>query len=272
MKRPTFHTKLTDTANAGLRVAAPDIVVGYSKPGTIFSRMDLINTQAQTLDAHIRESVAANTAWRQGWNKWLTEWNTFIATFAGPNASYWSRAGTLTPSGNDAFVSRVNIEEGQLDKFNQEYNAMAGVQYVEPLPDTSVMTTGVGGSMLPWWFWVMGGIALVGVGYVVYRKVQEGRAKYTYARKQAPGLLKSFLGPELGQKAYDYHEAGRDYGAIERYARGPEPLRDPRPLAASFAPVQTSGDVSPHYAQESSVSSHDRDSGFASFDRDERRY
>jgi hypothetical protein len=120
---------------------------------------------------------------------------------------------------------------------------------------------------LPWYFWVLGGVALVGVSYIVYRKVQEGRAKVAYVHKQAPGLLEKWLGP-AGKPAYEYSQAGRDAIAPRAGDRGRDPnfmlvesdvLRARRERDAAQARDPRNGDRSPfqlsNYARDPSAMS-----------------
>lgn len=89
-------------------------------------------------------------------------------------------------------------------------------------------TTIVQKARLPWWFWLGGGVLIASVGYVVYAKIQEGRAKAAYIHKHAPGLLERFI-PGFGKPAYEYSQAGRDV------ASDPEPPRDPEPKPMTLA-------------------------------------
>lgn len=62
---------------------------------------------------------------------------------------------------------------------------------------------------LPWWVWAGGGAALAGIGYLVYRKVEEGRAKLAFLDRHAPEIVDRFVPGGHGRTIAAYGRAGR---------------------------------------------------------------
>lgn len=196
-----------DSSLAGCAIPRHQTSVGFTPPVAIYDRMDETNADAHRLDSNIRRYVRDPEGDFTGpWNAWLSNWRRFYDKYkhAGGKISAAFRSDEL-----DAEARKFHSE---LESFYESYNRQTSPsgQPVPPLtgpaPVGETLQTGFG---LPWWFWTLSGVALVGAGYIVYRKYQEGRAKARYIHRHAPTLLERYI-PGFGKPAYEFSQAGRD--------------------------------------------------------------
>jgi hypothetical protein len=226
---PLRH-RLTSTADTGLAFATGQLplppataqdVIGFTRPDGIYERMQGIQADALHLDAAVQLHFpnpapgSAQAAFKASWRGWYDNWRPLYETYAGPNPSRTARLGMLYPGRSDEFNEIVNKRQRQFEELLAEYNSQTrpNGQPVPQISSTAKPPSPSGGFALPWWFWLAGGVVLVGAGYLVYRKVREGQAKAKVAHKYAPALLERFLGP-AGKPAYEYSQAGRDLDLV----------------------------------------------------------
>lgn len=187
-------------------------VIGFTQPVAIYERMRMLYANALRLNADI--VYVSDPAFIAGWNAWLANYTPLYEKYAGPNSS--STAKALIVFRSDEFSGQVAQLEAQFQSFLVDYNRQlkpdgSAVPQIMPQTDPG----GEKGFGLPWWFWVGGTALAVGAGWLVYRKVQEGKAKASYVKKHAPGILEKFL-PGFGEEAYGYTQAGRDMSGSAR--------------------------------------------------------
>lgn len=209
--------RLSQTADAGLRFAGVNAGVrvgSMTAPLSIWDRMHALDAKAQSLDKNIQAYVRDPNL-KQRYNEWYTVWRSLYDAIAAPNQA----RPDLSSSRQAELTSLVGDHEREFESILYSYNALgqqpgAGVPAVTYAPIVVASSAAPTKTGLPWWFWVAGGVFVFGVGYVVYRKYQEGKAKAAYIHKEAPGLLEKYL-PGYGSKAYGYTQAGRDPDSAE---------------------------------------------------------
>lgn len=229
---------ISQTANDGVRflsgIAVPTPIfgkapqaramVGWTRPGDSFSRLDVLNTDAVRLNANMIAFISPGPL-MSGWSAWFTEFDRLYQTFAGPHASKLQQANVITHS--DEFAQRVTTEEEQYRSFLAEYNNQR-LSNGQPVPQLVPRIPGppqAFGWTIPWWAWMLGGVAVVGVGYLGYLQYIKTRNTRRAIDKELPRLLDSLLpkgGHSLGKvvaetspardfdrdMSYDYDDAG----------------------------------------------------------------
>lgn len=237
---PRTHVRMADNGlrflapNAQPRFAQAPVATGYIYPTRIYDRMRAINANAQRLDANMQAYVT-NGALRAGWDDgagggWYPAWKPFYERYAGPNASEWAKLGAAFDTAE--LSAEVDRRERELDSLVAEYNTQrqpngAAVPQIAALALAPLADE----SFIPWWFWVIGGVAIAGAGWLIYRKVQEGRAKQRYAEGK---ILPMFFGEEGAKTAQEFQSTGRDISrdrdaiyepfSLAHFARDPAPM------------------------------------------------
>lgn len=241
----SFHRRMSNTADVGLSFAMKahgqdsslggkpvalvryrdSNAVGFTPPVAIYDRMDETNADAVRLDKNIKAYVSDPEGdFVRPWEAWLANWRRFYDKYrhAGAKISAAFRS--------DEVDREARQFHAQLESFYDSYSSQrtrAGTAVPAisgPAPVGETLQTGLG---LPWWFWTAGGVVLVGAGYLLYRKYQEGRAKARFIHKHAPNLLERYI-PGFGKEAYGYSQAGRDMD----YAPFSNEPRDASPVSA----------------------------------------
>ncbi len=183
-------------------------VFGFTAPTDIYEAMRQIETSAAALDPDIVTNVS-DPAFRRAWAAWLLEWRRFF------NDNYRTVKTLLHTDELKLQVETYRLQllswyEGyvrQTTTAGQPVPAPRGVPPFKPPPESEKAS----GSFLPWWAWVLGGVALVGVGYLGYRKYHELSAKRRAIETEVlPGLIGAPLARAAA--ARDPGEEGsRDY-------------------------------------------------------------
>lgn len=174
------------------------------------AKMDQINVSSTTLDGDVQRNVV-DPFFRTSWDAWLASWRKYYADthrFLTRLLSNPFRADEINREVESRRLQLIGWYDGYAQQKGRDGLPVPSATGQSPIvpPTPKDEKTGAG---LPWWFWLVGGALLVGVGYLVYRKIGEGRAKAAYVHKHAPGILERYLGP-LGKPAYEYSQAGRD--------------------------------------------------------------
>lgn len=203
--------------------------IGFTRPGTSFARMDVINTDAVRLNNNVKAFVV-DPVFRSSWNAWFSEWSRFYDKYAGPNASSFDQASVLTWS--DDFAARVTQEEGQFNSFVAEYNTKKGSNGA-PLPKVDRLPNPpkVFGWSPPWWAWMGLGIGVVGIGYLVYKKyylpVRNTRRTIDESLPDVlDGLIPGGIGRSLGKAAKENSPARDPASARKRLGFSPLSMDD----------------------------------------------
>lgn len=162
--------------------------IGFTAPTDIYEVMRQIQTSAEALDPDVATNVA-DPAFRAAWAAWFAEWRRFF------DANYRTFKTLLHTDELKAQVETYRLQllswyEGyarQTGAGGKPVPAPRGVPPFRPPPETEKEK---GGSSLPWWAWMLGGVALVGMGYLGYRKYHELSAKRRAIETEVlPGLI-----------------------------------------------------------------------------------
>lgn len=180
------------------------VVVGFTSPTTIYEKMRSLDREADALNQDVLANVSSDGtsgAYKRAWMAWYAQWKTFLAK------TLDEKVGNLLHT--DALDAEVDVKRGEFGGFKRDYPLQhrpdgtlvpsPSVPVPAPLPKP-----GGGGpsseSILPWWAWMIGGIAVVGLGYLGYRKYQELTAKRRAIETEVlPGVLGGFFGPKTGR-------------------------------------------------------------------------
>ena len=225
--------------------------VGFTAPTDIYEVMRQIQTSAEALNPDVATNVM-DPAFRQAWAAWFREWRAFF------DANYRTFKTLLH---TDELKAQVETYRLQLLSWYEGYARQTGpagrpvppphgVPPFRPPPSESGGESG--GSILPWWAWVLGGVALVGAGYLAYRKYHELHAK---RRALETEVLPGLIGAPLAKAAA---------------ARDPEPLPGMPAHVAYGRDPRSVGDARRDYV----LTDRDRDSRdyiLTNFDRDRDR-
>ena len=228
---------------ASMGYAAPPPVllghasVGWTSPTFTYDLMRHTNASADDLDNRIDEHINVDDPFRAAWKKWHdTEWKPFFEKYAGPNSSQLSKLGVVLDT--DALYRQAEYERGILDDMHRTYLGKRGPDgrplpppAVSPparvLPPTDVATPTF---QVPWWAWLLGGVALVGAGYYAYRRylAPGGRDMGRRDASRDPELLPPRLRDRRDPYAPNFHVRDTHPGA--------SPLRSGARGAPSAAP------------------------------------
>lgn len=172
-------------------------VTGWTTPSIIYDRMRDIDTAASALDREIQTKVT-RAAFRDHWGEWYKRWRAFFAKYQGA----WAKLGAVTYT--DDLASQVESWRQQLADFGDAYklesgSSVPGIPPSPPVPPPPLPNpTGIANLSVPWWVWMLGGVALVGTGYYLYTRFQDMRAKKHAVEGAMPSLLSAYgVPPQL---------------------------------------------------------------------------
>lgn len=223
--------------------AGGQATVGFTAPTDIYEVMRQIQTSAEALDPDVATNVA-DAAFRRAWAAWFLEWRRFF------DANYRTFKTLLHTDELKAQTETYRLQllswyEGyarQTSSGGKPVPAPRGVPPFRPPPEVEKEKSG----SLPWWAWMLGGVALVGVGYLGYRKYHEMQAK---KRAIETEVLPGLIGAPLARAAA---------------------ARDPEPIPGMPAHARDPDDRSRDYI----LTDHDRDRSrdyiLTNYDRDAR--
>jgi hypothetical protein len=216
------HTRSSQPSAPPLRVRSNVHTTGWTTPTVIYDKMRAIESGARELNALMFANVRKPLL-LAAWGAWFARWSAFFAKYQSEWAS--ARWGVLFYT--DDLSRQTEGYRSEFASFVATYAEERDAKG-EPLPPPSTPVPAVLpdpadrkpppdegdkegidwwsklGIKVPWWVWVLGGVAAVGTGYYVYRVIQAGRRTVadTGAKKRAlEGLLPKMLGPDLGHAA-----------------------------------------------------------------------
>ena len=141
-------------------------VIGITSPSTVLNRLTEVDTAVQTTNSAIGLKPPTGPQGQDfitRWKAWYDNWNQFVATQR-------SLLNLLSPAAwlaeSDETAREIEARARQHDQLRAEYVHMGG-QVIGP--DVPPIPTPKSGFTLPWWVWTLGGVAVVGVGYYLYR-------------------------------------------------------------------------------------------------------
>lgn len=267
----SYLKDMAETSDLGLRFASADMVArptAFSKRGSgeiaqpstgyiyqidIDAKMKQVDTSALAL-AHDVQTNVGDLVFQKAYAAWFADWKAWYEQSQKLLMKLFSN-----PFRTKELDDQTESYRQQLLGWYADYRNQKGHDGRTPVPPPSGQPPipaptpppddkGGGGAGLPWWFWVLGGVGLVGLGYIAYRKYQEGVAKKHVLERYAPGIVKKHLGP-FAEPALEYSAAGRDPELPNFYA-GRSPARpayahDRDPSRAPFQLSTYARDPSP---------------------------
>lgn len=168
---------------------------GWTSPSYIYDNMRLVNASAVATDLDIT-TYSKNEGLKAAWKTWFASWKAYFEKHQG----LYQKLGNAFHT--DELDAQVEQWRKSLGNLQATYAAEPGVpaptspvpgSFEKPPEDKSK------GFTIPWWGWTLGGVFLVGAGYLVYRQVKELQAKREALEKNVlPLLMTSQLGPQMG--------------------------------------------------------------------------
>lgn len=145
-----------------------------------------LNTDALRLNSVQQAAgLAATEPSRAAFLGWHQAWQPFYDKYIGPNASTLAQSNVSV--NYDEFNRDLYQRKSQFDAIGAQYNADPSSQVQKYTPSNdNVPSTGM--ANLPWWGYLLGGVALAGVGVAIThaldkRTVASARARRTTTRR-----------------------------------------------------------------------------------------
>lgn len=212
--RPTYaHPAYAETPSvprAGDRI-------GFTAPTVIYDKMRAIESLRQDLGTKIT-NYSPDPAFVRAWQAFEQEWTPFYHRYQSDAA----KLGAILYT--DDLNRQVDSFQRRIDDFYRQYQSQhqANGQPVPrpaapplPFPVEPGPSARTG---LPWWFWTLFGVGIVGAGYAAYRYyVGAQAAKHAIRSTVLPGLI----GPRLASAAGRDPEASPWPRTLEDFAMDP---------------------------------------------------
>jgi hypothetical protein len=179
---------LSQTADYGLRAFTGNgnqVRIGFTSPTTIYEKMRQMQSFAQALDLNVDQYVS-DPVFKSAWRTWYDNtWKPFYEKYAGPNASSQQKLGVVFYS--DELASQTESYRQQLNNFENDYHRQRTLsgQPVPNVPGTApdpapIQALAPG---LPWYVWVIGGVAITVLGYFAVQKLRTNLRFLSPARR-----------------------------------------------------------------------------------------
>ena len=217
--------------------------VGWTSPTIFYERMRSLDPAIQELNTLIGNYISRQ-AFRDSWKAYYAQWTKFYA-----ESQEWQRKLTGPQIfENEAYGQQVEDFRRRYETYRAGYEAErnekgeAPPTPVTPTPRPDQRTPSDSGIQIPWWVWMLGGVALVGGGYWIYKKALVVRD----ARREIDRALPDTLGGLM--------PGGHEVGTfVARHSPANDPSRPlvmapvyhqnpPRPI---LAPIGIAGDYAP---------------------------
>lgn len=246
-------------ARSGARNGARrGVVTGFTAPVIIYENMRAIDQDAARLDGNVNAYVA-DPVFRSAWAGWLVNWRAFRDRYLDSNAA---KLGAVFYT--DDLARQVEIYRQQLAGWYADYTRQASTTGT-PVPQISSLgipplapgqRTGPQGQsepLLPWWAWMVVGVAAVGGGYFVYRRYVAPRVSSLFGGgssdddrddggdRRRPARLSRASVPESDVPPWMQHDPdglesyAQDPRATMRYAPPPPPALPPPAWSSAAA-------------------------------------
>lgn len=186
-RRPAqdLDLRFASPSSLGSPSHAGPLVVGWTQPTIIYSRMRQIHASAEALDHDVKRYVA-DPLFQAGWDTWYHEtWLPFYQKYAGPDAQTGAKLSAVFET--DELARLTDAYRQQLEGFYEDYRKQQ-TRAGQPVPAPSGQSPTLGevhrppkegGSSVtgavPWWAWMLGGAAVAGLGYYGYRRYRRMR-------------------------------------------------------------------------------------------------
>ena len=183
--------------------------IGFTAPTIIYDKMRSIDTVAKDLGPKIMTFVA-DPAFLRAWQAFDAEWTPFFQKYQGE--SDLPRVGALLFTDDlnrqtESFRDRINAfhadYQRQRQRSGQPVPPPVAPAFPRPPESGPNAPPRAGGTGLPWWFWTLFGVGIVGGGYALYRYYQRAQALKAGIREE---ILPSLIGPRLAAASRDPDE------------------------------------------------------------------
>lgn len=225
--------------------------IGFTAPTIIYDKMRAIETLAKDLGPKILTYVA-DPAFVRAWTAFDAEWTPFFQKYQGE--SDIPRLGALFYTDDlnkqtEAFQTRINALRADYENQRQANGQPVPQPVAPPIPvpaPNAPSRTGATG--LPWYFWTLFGIGLVGAGYLAYRYYQRAQMLKAGIREELlPAILPGGFGHAVARASRDpeaYESAYPAYPPAPTFPRTLEDFaHDPRAYALARRPSGGHEDV-----------------------------
>ncbi len=167
---------------------------GWTSPSLIYDNMRMVNASATATDLDIT-TYSKSESLKAAWRTWFASWKTFFEKHQG----LYQKLGNALNT--DELAAQVEQWRRSLGNLQATYAAEVNTRpLTNPVPGSfETPPESKKGFSIPWWGWTLGGMLLVGAGWLVYKQVKELQAKKEALEKNVlPLVLSSQLGPQLG--------------------------------------------------------------------------
>lgn len=196
---------MSNYAKVGLTATAERASIGWTAPTVIYTKMREIQASAAALNTDIQTNIT-RAAFKTSWAAWFKEWQAFYEKYQ----SEWAKLGAVT------YTDDLNRQtEGYRDSMNGWFDAYrrekdekgnplpppSGQAPMRPPPEVlDPPKSAAEGFTVPWWGWALGGMAVCGLGYVLYRSYVQtkgdlDRKKNYLESNVVPSLLPGYYPP-----------------------------------------------------------------------------
>lgn len=200
---------------------SPSPATGFTMPTTIWDKMQRIQASAESLNSDVRVHVNRE-AFKAAWDSWLAGWKTFFDKYQGivNRLGSWTHTDELNKQTDAYGEDLVHWYDGY-SREQQPDGTPVPPPSSQPPKLPPPRTEESSGFSVPWWLWMLGGVAVVGIGYYAYKQVKELQAKKEAIETRVlPAVFGATMGPTLGP-AMAQAAVARDPMALSTYAYAP---------------------------------------------------
>lgn len=191
----------------GVKAAAQAPRTGWSSPSLLWDSMRQIQVSAAALDGDVAANVRREP-FRAAWIAWFQNWGVFFRRYE----SEWSLGRLTALADTDGLAAQVAAYRAQLVSWYEGYgresdggkpvppaSGQPPLAPPKPEPGPDAPSEGL---TIPWWMWVLGGVALVGGGYYIYRVVTTAKNEVEAKRRALETyVLPGLIGPDMARVA-----------------------------------------------------------------------
>lgn len=227
---------------------------GWTSPTVLYDRMNALDPAIQELQTLVQTYIV-RTTFKDSWNDFYAQWNKFynesketVRRLTGPqileNKNYEATIETfrLRYEGYKAgYVAEKSMQNGPLP------TPITPTPPPPPPSDDKPPSPNKkddGGIKIPWWVWMLGGVAVVGGVYWIYKKSLVVRDARRTIDRALPGTLGALM-----------PAGGREFGT---FVAKHSPANDPS-TALTLVPIGIAGDSSGFPSPPASPYGRDRD-------------
>lgn len=221
--------------------AAQQPIIGFTAPTILYDRMRALDPAVQELQTLVQTYVTRQ-AFKDSWSQYYGQWVAFYQKYLGSDANKLGAPVTdnakFEAQIEDFRVRYQTYRDGyskEVDANGQPLKAPAPISPLPPPPppDTQPDDQKKSSWTLPWWAWMLGGVAVVGGGYWLYKRAIEVRDARRAIDKALPNTLGALVpgGHAMGTFVAE-HSPARDPNPPKVISAGLAPDPEPHPAVA----------------------------------------